>query len=138
MREGGLKDARGFVLTRDLIERRGDRFFFVGRGDGVVNVGGLKVHPEEVETVINSHNDVRMSLVKGRRNPFTGEIVVADVVLRGGEEEGHACADTSRDEIVEMCGDALDAHKVPATIRFVDALDVSAVENWCGSCVTSS
>jgi acyl-coenzyme A synthetase/AMP-(fatty) acid ligase len=119
---GALKDERGFVLTRDMIERRGDRFFFVGRGDGVVNVGGLKVHPEEVEAVINRHKDVRMSLVRGRRNPITGEIVVADVVLRETHDKG---ARQLREEIVDLCGHALDAHKIPASIRFVDALAMS-------------
>ena len=122
-----LKDDRGFVRTSDLVERRQDRFFFVGRGDGVVNVGGLKVHPEEVEDVINRHGEVRMSLVKGRRNPITGEIVVADVVLRGNPVEGQHDRDAElRDEIIEMCRESLEAHKVPAMIRFVDALDLSA------------
>lgn len=122
-----LKDERGFVRTSDMVERRGDRFFFVGRGDGVVNVGGLKVHPEEVEAVINQHKDVRMSLVKGRRNPFTGEIIVADVVLRRTPDRGAAEEDAKlREEIIEMCRSVLDAHKVPASIRFVDALDVTA------------
>src|SRR5262249_12215951 len=59
-----LKDADGFVDTRDIVELRGDRYYFVGRRDGVINVGGLKVHPEEVEAVINRHPGVRMSLVK--------------------------------------------------------------------------
>jgi acyl-coenzyme A synthetase/AMP-(fatty) acid ligase len=118
-----LKDERGFIRTSDRVQQRGDRFYFVGRGDGVVNVGGLKVHPEEVEAVINRHDAVRMSLVKGRRNPFTGEIIVADVVLRGrpeAEPEGDGAR--LREEIIEMCGKALESHKVPAMIRFVDAL----------------
>ena len=41
----------------------------------------MKVHPEEVEAVINTHPWVRMSLVKARRNAITGAIVTADVVL---------------------------------------------------------
>ena len=76
-----LADADGFVDSGDMVERRGDRFHFVGRRGGIINVGGLKVHPEEVEAVINRHPAVRMSLVKGRRNPITGAIVVAEVVL---------------------------------------------------------
>ena len=39
---------------------------------GIINVGGLKVHPEEIETIINRHPDVQMSLVRGRKNPITG------------------------------------------------------------------
>ena len=77
-----LADKDGFVDTRDMVELRGDRYYFVGRRDGVINVGGLKVHPEEVEAVINRHPGVQMSLVKARKNPFTGAVVVADVVVK--------------------------------------------------------
>src|SRR4029079_14326708 len=77
-----LCDSDGFVDTRDMVELRDGRYYFAGRRDGIINVGGLKVHPEEVEAVINRHPDVRMSLVRSRRNPITGEIVVAEVLLR--------------------------------------------------------
>jgi acyl-coenzyme A synthetase/AMP-(fatty) acid ligase len=62
-----LLDAEGFVDTGDIVERRGDRYYFVGRRGGIINVGGLKVHPEEIEAVINRHPDVRMSLVRAAR-----------------------------------------------------------------------
>jgi acyl-coenzyme A synthetase/AMP-(fatty) acid ligase len=78
-----LVDAAGFVDTGDMIERQGERFSFAGRRGGIINVGGLKVHPEEVEAVINRHPSVRMSLAQGRQNPVAGSIVVADVVLKG-------------------------------------------------------
>jgi len=77
-----LFDPDGFVDTGDMLERRGDRYHFAGRKGGIINVGGLKVHPEEVEGVINRHPQVRMSLVHPRRSPITGAIVVAEVVLR--------------------------------------------------------
>ena len=73
-----------------MVELRGDRYYFVGRRDGVINVGGLKVHPEEVEAVINRHPRVQMSLVRARKNPFTGAVVVADVVAKC--EPGHVDA----------------------------------------------
>jgi acyl-coenzyme A synthetase/AMP-(fatty) acid ligase len=123
-----LKDADGFVDTGDLVERRGDRYYFVGRRDGTINVGGLKVHPEEVEAVINRHPDVRASLVRSRRNLITGAIVVADVVLRtrtdGAEAIGRG-GEVER-EILTACRRALANYKVPAAIRFVAALDVTA------------
>ena len=53
-----LRDAEDFVDTGDLVELRGARYYFVGRKDGVINVGGLKVHPEEVEAAINRHAGV--------------------------------------------------------------------------------
>jgi acyl-coenzyme A synthetase/AMP-(fatty) acid ligase len=123
-----LKDADGFVDTGDLVERRGERCYFVGRRDGVINVGGLKVHPEEVEAVINRHPDVRASLVRARKNLITGAIVVADVVLRTQADGADAIgrADDVRREILVACRQALASYKVPAAIRFVPALDVAA------------
>src|SRR5262249_20760411 len=50
-----LSGEDGFVDTGDVVDLRGDRYYFVGRRDGIINVGGLKVHPEEVEGVINGH-----------------------------------------------------------------------------------
>ena len=56
-----LTDSDGFVDTGDMVELRGDRYHFVGRRGGIINIGGLKVHPEEIEAVINHHAEVRMS-----------------------------------------------------------------------------
>ena len=49
-------------------------YYFPGRPDGVINVGGINVHPEEVEALLNSHPQVRLSLVKTKKNPMTGAI----------------------------------------------------------------
>jgi acyl-coenzyme A synthetase/AMP-(fatty) acid ligase len=123
-----LADPDGFVDTGDMLERRGDRYHFAGRKGGIINVGGLKVHPEEVEGVINRHPQVRMSLVHPRRSPITGAIVVAEVVLRE-EAEADGCearTGTLRSEILDLCRARLAQHKVPAMIRFVPALSVAA------------
>jgi acyl-coenzyme A synthetase/AMP-(fatty) acid ligase len=124
----GLMDGEGFIDTGDIVELRGDRYYFVGRRGGIINVGGLKVHPEEVEAVINRHPDVRMSLVRSRKNPITGAIVVADVVLRVEHAETGAADRTPevKREILRACRDKLAEHKVPASIRFVPSLDVAA------------
>ena len=117
-----LVDPDGFVDTDDMVEQRGDRLYFVGRRSGIINVGGLKVHPEEVEAVINRHGSVRMSLVRGRTNPITGSIVVADVVL---DEVAAAGADQAvlKSEILRMCRSELPQHKVPVLLRFTPKLD---------------
>jgi acyl-coenzyme A synthetase/AMP-(fatty) acid ligase len=117
-----LADAAGFVDTGDIVELRDGRWHFMGRSNGVINVGGLKVHPEEVEAVINRHPQVRMSLVRARRSPITGALVVADVVLR---EDGAAGACEVEQEILRLCRDGLTRHKVPSAIRFVPALAVA-------------
>jgi acyl-coenzyme A synthetase/AMP-(fatty) acid ligase len=119
-----LADADGFVDTGDMVERRGERYHFVGRRGGIINIGGLKVHPEEVEAAINRHASVQMSRARSRRSPITGAIVVADVILADGiDGERH---ETIRAEILRRCKDCLAAWKVPAVIRFVDRLDVTA------------
>ena len=120
-----LLDADGFVDTGDMVERRGDRYFFIGRKGGIINIGGLKVHPEEVEAVINQHPRVRMSLVRAKRSPVTGAIVIADVVLKSAAGPSRGEPDV-KDEILELCRGALPRHKVPATISFVPALAVAA------------
>src|SRR5262249_27405742 len=64
-----VADAEGFIDTGDIVERYGDRFYFFGRRSGIINVGGLKVYPEEVEAAINRHPAVRMSRVQSRKEP---------------------------------------------------------------------
>lgn len=120
-----LRGEDGFVDTGDMLELRDDRYYFIGRRDGVINIGGLKVHPEEVEAVINRHSEVRMSLVRTRKSPITGAIVVADVVLNTASA-GNGQAGKLKDEILQLCRGMLPRHKVPAAIHFVDNLPVAA------------
>ncbi len=121
---GNLLDTDGFVDTGDMVEQRGDRYFFVGRKGGIINIGGLKVHPEEVEAVINRHPLVRMSLVHSRQSPITGAIVVAEVVLKSAEQAAKEIE--VRYDILKLCRDALPRHKVPVSISFVSTLTVGA------------
>jgi acyl-coenzyme A synthetase/AMP-(fatty) acid ligase len=123
-----IRAADGFVDTGDRVELRKGRYHFMGRAGGVINVGGLKVHPEEVEAVINANRWVRMSLVKARRNPITGAVVTADVVLVDdmGIPGERPAGDALTKEIIEACRRTLPAHKVPAMIRIVPSLEVSA------------
>ncbi len=119
-----LMDDDGFVDTGDIVERRGERYHFVGRKGGIINVGGQKVHPEEVEAIINRSPDVQISLVTSKRNPITGAVVVAEIVLRDP-----AAADADRraaikGAILRACRDNLAAYKVPAIIRFVPSLEI--------------
>ncbi len=111
----------GWVDTTDMVEQRGDRFYFVGRAGGIINVGGLKINPEEVEAVINRHPGVRMSRVSGRRNPITGAIVIADVVLTDAANDNA----TFKDAILAACREKLPAFKVPAMLRFVEKLELT-------------
>jgi acyl-coenzyme A synthetase/AMP-(fatty) acid ligase len=119
-----LTDSDGFVDTSDIVQQRDDRYYFVGRRGGIINVGGLKIHPEEIEAVINRHPQVRMSFVRPKQSPVTGSTVIAEVVLKSESE----CVQQIevRNDILKLCREALPRHKVPAAIRFVPTLAVAA------------
>jgi acyl-coenzyme A synthetase/AMP-(fatty) acid ligase len=118
-----MVDADGFIDTGDLVELRGDRYYFIGRRDSGFKVGGEKVHPEEVEEVINRHPDVLMSRVRGRRSPITGTVVVADIVVQPFAE--HRPFQAINDEVARICQHALSLHKIPATLQQVPTLDIA-------------
>jgi acyl-coenzyme A synthetase/AMP-(fatty) acid ligase len=115
-------DGTGFIDTGDMVELRGDRYHFLGRREGVVNVGGQKVYPEEVEAVLNCHPAVQISRVWARKNPITGAVVAADVVLR----ETRADFARVKESLLRSCRAALSAHKVPVTLRAVTSLGVAS------------
>jgi acyl-coenzyme A synthetase/AMP-(fatty) acid ligase len=115
-----LAGTDGFIDTGDMVELLRGRYYFAGRRDGIINVGGQKVHPEEVEAVLNSHPAVEMALVKARKNPFTGAVVIAEVMAKSTP------SDTLTDDLLETCRRLLPRHKVPAAIRFVPAIGVAS------------
>ena len=121
-----LHDAKGYVDTGDVVELRGDRYHFVGRKEGIINVGGRKVHPEEVEAVINRNPLVRMSRVYARASPITGAIVSADVVLKEPAVGSQADFAQVREEILDACRRVLPSYKVPATLRAVESLRITS------------
>jgi acyl-coenzyme A synthetase/AMP-(fatty) acid ligase len=116
-----LKDCDGFVDTGDVVERRGDRYLFVGRRGGIINVGGAKVHPEEVEAALNAHKAVRASRVFARKSPITGALVAAEIVLR----DGAAADEATKRDILAACRAALPAYKAPSFLRFVAELPMT-------------
>jgi acyl-coenzyme A synthetase/AMP-(fatty) acid ligase len=120
-----LKDEAGYVDTGDLLELRDGRYYFVGRRDGQINVGGLKVYPEEIEAVLNRHPEVYMSLVKWKKSPVMGAVVVADVVLKAALQAGGCSPAELKDKILVHCRSSLSPYKVPAVINFVPALEIA-------------
>lgn len=120
-----LVDPDGFVDTGDVVDVVGDRCHFRGRLSGVINVGGAKVQPEEVETVVNAHPSVFMSRVRERKNPILGALVEAEIVLR---DAAGPPADPAplKAEILAYCRRELAAHKVPSRIAIVPSLPVTA------------
>jgi acyl-CoA synthetase (AMP-forming)/AMP-acid ligase II len=112
----------GWVDTGDAVEIREDRVFFLGRANGVINVGGEKVHPEEVERVLLAHPYVAGARVYARSNPITGALVMADIVLADPGMD----AKEARAGVTAYVRRELSDHRAPAIIKIVQNLDLSA------------
>ena len=122
-----LINPEGFVDTDDQVDVRGDRCYFTGRRNGMINIGGLKIHPEEVEAVINRHPDVDISRVFARKSPITGAIVAAEVVLISTfKPQSASRLQEIRIEILSLCRAALGPAGTPATVHIIDALPLTA------------
>lgn len=110
----------GWFATGDLATRDADGDIFLrGRSKSVINVGGMKVFPEEVEAVLESLPAIRRSRVCGRAHPVFGTVPVAEVVLAEG-----AAADPAGWRAT--CRAMLSAHKVPVSFSVVDAVALTA------------
>jgi acyl-coenzyme A synthetase/AMP-(fatty) acid ligase len=117
-------DSEDFIDTADIVELRGDRYHFLGRRNRVINVGGFKVYPEEVEAVINRHPAVWISVVRPRRNPITGSLVSADIILKEASPPNDRTAAIRR-EILEICQQSLAKHKIPVIVHYVSSLEIA-------------
>jgi acyl-CoA synthetase (AMP-forming)/AMP-acid ligase II len=106
----------GWIDTGDLVERAGDRVFFKGRnGQRMINVGGQKVFPADVEAVLLAFPGVAWCRVEARRAPLVGNLVAAKIVP--------ACPDDDRPlepRVLEHCRDLLPEYAVP---RFIELLE---------------
>jgi acyl-CoA synthetase len=83
-------DSEGFFRTGDIFELAGDgeipRYYhYVGRRSEVINRGGTKISPAEIEALIDGHPKVREAAVIGMLDERLGEVVCAIVALRDGQ-----------------------------------------------------
>ena len=108
-------DSEGWFNTQDEVLADGEYFRIRGRRSEIVNVGGEKVYPAEVESVLLQIPNVRDAVVLGQPNPITGQIVVAYLNLKEPEP-----LDSVRRRVREGCRDLLPAFKIPARIEIVD------------------
>ena len=105
-------DDEGWLNTGDVVEQKGDYIRFLGRKSEIINVGGEKVFPAEVENVIQQIANVKEVTVRGRRNPITGNIIVATVELFEPEDPK-----ALEQRVRKACRERLTPFKVPAVIE---------------------
>ena len=110
-------DAEGWLNTHDLVELRGDQIRILGRKADLINVGGRKVHPGEVERVIAELANVLDVTVSSRRNAILGQVVAATVVLADPEDP-----DEFEERLRHHCREqGLEPHKIPAVVSYAAA-----------------
>ena len=93
-------------------------FRFKSRKNELVNVGGYKVNPGEVEATIQDIDGVRQAMVYGKANSILGNVLCADVVLEAGVE-------LTELDIKKALGAQLQDFKVPRRIKFVDEISLT-------------
>ncbi len=102
--------------TGDLVEVVGDRVEFRGRKTDVINVGGVKIHPVQVEERVSVVPGVAMARVFGRKNALTGAVVAVELVLERGHER-----ESVEHAVREACADLPPAAR-PRSFRFADEM----------------
>jgi len=108
---------KGWLLTGDIGKMDEDGYFYiVDRKKDMVNVGGMKVYPREVEEVLFEHPAIKEAAVIGMPDSFSGEVVRAYVVLKD------PAARVTEKEIIDFCVPRLAKFKVPKRVEFVSEL----------------
>jgi acyl-CoA synthetase (AMP-forming)/AMP-acid ligase II len=106
----------GWFITGDEVLQRGDYIKILGRKSEIINVGGEKVYPQEVENVIQEMENIIDVTVYGEKNPLIGNIVCAKVRLRNNENKKEYIS-----EIKKYCRSKLQKYKVPVKVKLIDS-----------------
>ncbi len=106
--------ADGWFVTGDEVEVDGEYLRILGRKSEIINVGGQKVYPAEVESVLQELDGVADATVYGERNAITGQIVCANVTLCTDEDPA-----TFTRTLKQHCRARLELFKVPVKVRIV-------------------
>ena len=110
-----------YYHSGDLIEwvdKESGLFRFKSRKNELINVGGYKVNPGEVENILLSIDGVKQVLVYGKANSILGNVLCADIQL----EDGVALTDV---EIKKALRSQLQDFKIPRRIKFVEQMSLT-------------
>lgn len=133
--DNSVFDNKGYFATGDLVETKfinGEEYIkIIGRAKEVINVGGEKVIPQEVEGVLLQIPFISDCVVYGESNAITGQSVSVKVVLdsekiEAVESKSHANSNlTLKKHIRTFCKDKLAPFKIPSKVSIVESLEVS-------------
>lgn len=114
-------DEEGWLNTGDMVEVDGEYIRILGRQTEIINVGGQKVYPAEVESVLLQMDNVKDAVVLGEKNPITGNIVIARVNLFKPEDTR-----AFKKRMRAFCRDKLATYKIPVKVEVSDREQFSA------------
>jgi acyl-CoA synthetase (AMP-forming)/AMP-acid ligase II len=118
--DGGL-EADGWYRTGDLVEIDDhDNLRIIGRASAVINVGGQKVHPSEVEAILNEIEGIEAVNIYAMETPITGSVVACEIVVSGDE-----ASRTWKRTIRNYCRGKLAPWKIPSSVKIVDSISVN-------------
>lgn len=107
----------GWFQTGDAVEVDGEYIRILGRKSEIINVGGEKVYPAEVESVLQLMDGVEDVAVSAESNPILGQVVKARVKLATGENVGEF-----RRRMHAFCRDKLPKFKIPQRVILADCM----------------
>ncbi len=108
-------DDEGFLDTGDMVEQDGEWLRILGRKSEIINVGGLKVYPAEVESTLLEMDNIEDAVVFGEDNPITGKMVVAKLKLKSPEK-----ARAVKTRMLQFCKNKLHTYKIPGKITLTE------------------
>ena len=114
-------DEEGWFNTEDVVEVDGEYMRFLGRRSDIINVGGEKVYPAEVESLLLQMENIQDVAVRGEPNPITGNAVVATVNLFTSEDPA-----SLKRRVQHFCKGRLDRYKVPVKVEISEDYQSSA------------
>lgn len=107
--------ADGWFKTGDLVETAENGYLRIrGRAKELINVGGQKVLPAEVESFLLEIPEIEDCVVYGEANAITGQIVCAQVVLTPAANSA-----LIRQTVRTFCRTRLDSYKIPVKVVVV-------------------
>ena len=114
--------AAAWLDTGDLVELRDDRVYFCGRaGNAMINVGGQKAFPPDIEAHLMEHPEVVWAQVSARRAPLVGHLPMASVVLRRPYD-----ADKAEEMLTRHCDGRLAEYAIPRIWDFLETVPLRA------------
>ena len=101
----------GWFITQDCVEEKDGYIKILGRQFDIINVGGLKVYPQEIENILINLSNVEDVIVYGKKNIFVGQVVCAVFTLKKPEDKIEL-----RKRMRSFCKDKLSKYKIPQEV----------------------